>query len=58
MNEEILSPQVQHYINEHLNADVNKIALGKPIFENVSAPELAGQIAAKKKIHLQASNVV
>jgi hypothetical protein len=49
MNEKILTPQVQAYINEHLNADVNRIALSKPIFEKISSAELAGQIAAKKK---------
>ncbi len=49
MNREILTLQVQTYINEHLYADVSKIALAKSFFENISATELAGQIAAKKK---------
>lgn len=49
MNENILSDEVQTYINLHINADVNKIALAKPLFENISSAELAGQIAAKKK---------
>jgi len=49
MNENILQQPVQEYINTHLNADVNKIALAKSIFKQVSAAELAGQIAAKKK---------
>ncbi len=49
MNEEILTPAVQAYINTHLNADVSKIALAKSPFENLSSAELAGQIAAKKK---------
>jgi len=49
MNENILQQPIQEYINTHLNADVNKIVLSKPIFEDVSAAELAGQIAAKKK---------
>lgn len=49
MNEALLAKPVQEYINANLNADVNKIALAKPVFENVSAAELAGQIAAKKK---------
>jgi hypothetical protein len=49
MNEEILNPEVQDYINAHLNDDVNKIALGKSGFEKVTSAELAGQIAAKKK---------
>ena len=49
MNENILNDEVQQYIIEHINADVNKIALAKPVFENISSAELAGQIAAKKK---------
>lgn len=49
MNRNILSDEVQQYINKHINADVNQIALAKPIFENISSTELAGQIAAKKK---------
>ncbi|RZJ74407.1 MAG: hypothetical protein EOO47_21215 [Flavobacterium sp.] len=49
MNRNILKDEVQQYINEHINADVNQIALAKPIFQNISSAELAGQIAAKKK---------
>ena len=49
MNNNILAKEVQNYINEHINADVNKIALAKPLFVNVSAAEIANQIAAKKK---------
>jgi len=49
MNENILNNQVQLYITEHINADVNKIALSKSLFKNVSSAELAGQVAAKKK---------
>lgn len=49
MNRNILSDEVQQYINKHINADVNQIALAKPIFKNISSTELAGQIAAKKK---------
>jgi precorrin-6B methylase 2 len=49
MNENILNEEVQAYINTHINADVNKIALAKSLFNNVSSIELAGQIAAKKK---------
>lgn len=49
MNRNILKDEVQQYINKHINADVNQIALAKPIFENISSAELAGQIAAKKK---------
>ena len=49
MNNNTLAKEVQNYINEHINADVNKIALAKPLFVNVSAAEIANQIAAKKK---------
>lgn len=49
MNKEVLSTSVQEYIDANLYADVNKIALAKPIFEKVSSAELAGQIQAKKK---------
>lgn len=49
MNKNILNKEVQEYINSNMNADVNHIALAKPLFKNVSSAELAGQIAAKKK---------
>lgn len=49
MNKNILNKEVQAYINSNMNADVNQIALAKPLFKNVSSAELAGQIAAKKK---------
>lgn len=49
MNKNILNKEVQAYINSQLNADVNKVALAKSLFENISSTELAGQIAAKKK---------
>lgn len=49
MNKNILNEEVQTYINTHINADVNKIALAKSLFKDISSTELAGQIAAKKK---------
>ncbi len=49
MNEHILNREVQDYITSNLTSDVNKIALAKPPFKNVTSAELAGQIAAKKK---------
>jgi len=49
MNKNILNNELQEYINEHINADVNKIALSKPLFKDISSAELASQIAAKKK---------
>lgn len=49
MNQYILAEPVQTYINDHIKADVNKIALAKPLFEHISSSELAGQIIAKRK---------
>ncbi|TCC91820.1 hypothetical protein EZ428_08715 [Pedobacter frigiditerrae] len=49
MNPNILDKEVQQFIDSNLLSDVNKIALAKPMFQNVSSAELAGQIAAKKK---------
>lgn len=53
MNENILNEEVQAYINAHVNADVNKIALAKPLFKAISSTALAGQIAAKKKSYFK-----
>lgn len=49
MNSKVLTTAVQEYIKSHINDDVNKIALAKPVFNGVSSKELSGQIAAKKK---------
>lgn len=49
MNDYILANEVQNYIIEHINADVNQIALAKSPFKHVNASEIANQIAAKKK---------
>jgi precorrin-6B methylase 2 len=50
LNKRVLDSDVQEYISSHLTtADVYKIALAKSPFPGVSAPELAGQIAAKNK---------
>lgn len=49
MNKHILDQPVQEYIDQHLNDDVHKIAMGKNPFESVEAKELANQIAAKNK---------
>lgn len=49
MNPNILTNEVQDYINDNLNADANKIALAKSPFVNVSSAELATQIIAKRK---------
>jgi 16S rRNA G966 N2-methylase RsmD len=49
LNKEILSPDVQEFINDNLNTDVHRIALSKSHFPDVSAQELAEQILSKKK---------
>ncbi|WP_285057562.1 class I SAM-dependent methyltransferase [Pedobacter ginsengisoli] len=49
MNKRITDSDVQEYINSHLTADVHKIAMAKSPFPDVSAADLAGQIAAKSK---------
>lgn len=49
MNNNLLAPAVQAYIQKNLTADVNQIALAKSAFEGVTSAELATQITAKKK---------
>ena len=49
MNNSILHPEVQNYIDEHLNSDVSKILFKGTNFQSVSTPEVVEQIAAKKK---------
>ncbi|MHA4895446.1 hypothetical protein ACXZ1K_11875 [Pedobacter sp. PWIIR3] len=49
MNKELLTKAAQDYINNHLNDDVNKIALAKSPINRIESPELANQISAKKK---------
>lgn len=49
MNINLFAKEVQEYINGHLSVDVSKIVLAKSPFAEVSAAELANQIAAKKK---------
>ncbi|MEJ7559076.1 MAG: hypothetical protein WKF66_12265 [Pedobacter sp.] len=49
MNKRILDSAAQHFINEHLNEDVHKIAMSKIGIEGVEARELANQISSKKK---------
>lgn len=49
MNRAILDEAVQDYLNSHLKDDVHRIAMSKSSFQEVSAQELAGQIAAKTR---------
>jgi len=49
LNKHILDSSVQEYIYSNLNADVHKIAMAKSPFRDITAMELAGQIAARRK---------
>ncbi len=49
MNYELLKPEVQDFINNHLNDDINKILLGKSPFPGISTRELVQQIDGKKR---------
>ncbi|MGC1514048.1 MAG: class I SAM-dependent methyltransferase [Maribacter sp.] len=49
MNDEILSKEVQVFINENLNSDTHKILLKKSPFPKVSTKELVIQIESKNK---------
>lgn len=49
MNEKILHIEVQNFINKHLNADLNRIALQKNPFPDIDFKEILNQIETKKK---------
>ena len=49
MNNSILHPEVQNFIDEHLNSDISKILFKGTNFRSVSTQEVVEQIAAKKK---------
>ncbi len=49
MNTIILKKEVQNFINDNLNTDINKLVLKGSPFEGVSVQELANQIIAKQK---------
>ena len=49
LNKAILNPEVQEYINTHLQVDVHQLAMAKSSFEGVTAQELASQITSKNK---------
>jgi len=44
----LISPDIQNYINQHLNSDLNKLLLKKSPFTDVSMPEIVQQIKGKK----------
>ncbi len=49
MNLSILNPEIQEYIDSHLNSDLTKIILKGSPFKNVTIQDLIEQIEAKKK---------
>ncbi|MFM6953538.1 MAG: THUMP-like domain-containing protein [Sphingobacteriaceae bacterium] len=54
MNTKVFSPEIQAFIKEHLQTDITKLILKKPIFEGLSNTELAqqiqGKVASEKKL--------
>lgn len=48
MNEQLLQPEIQEWINNHLNINVYDLTLKKSPFKGVSMQELAQQIQGKK----------
>lgn len=49
MNNNILSPEVQAFIRQHIHTDATSIALKKSPFEQVSSSELAQQVSGLQK---------
>ena len=49
MNKNILDTDVQKFINDHLNDDINKLLLGKSPFPDLTTRDLAQQIDSKKR---------
>jgi len=49
LNKAILDSTVQDFIHAHLKDDVHRLAMSKSLFPDVSAQELARQIAAKRR---------
>ena len=49
VNFEILSSEVQQFIDDNLNTDIHKILLSKSKFTDVSSKELVEQIESKVK---------
>ncbi|MGY5351790.1 class I SAM-dependent methyltransferase [Wenyingzhuangia sp. IMCC45533] len=49
MNVEVLVPEVQQFIQNHLNTDITQLILKGSPFNELSTTEIVGQIEAKKK---------
>ena len=49
LNLKLLKNEVQHFINEHLNTSIDKLALKGSPFDEIQTVELLEQIQSKKK---------
>ena len=49
MNKNIISKEIQDFINQNLKSDINKLILKGSPFEDITIQELAQQIEGKKK---------
>lgn len=49
MNKELLTTEVQEFIDANLHSDINKLLLGKSPFPGITTKELAQQIDSKKR---------
>lgn len=50
MNQALLAPEIQAYIDDHFESDIFKLILKGSPFNNVSAKELAQQIEGRRRI--------
>lgn len=49
LNRNILTKEVQEFINDHINTDISKLLFKSSSFKNISVTELANQIICKTK---------
>ena len=49
LNKNILKKEVQQFIEDHINTDINKLLLKPSPFQNISVTELVNQIICKTK---------
>ena len=49
LNRNILTKEVQQFINDHINTDISKLLLKPSPFKNISVTDLANQIICKTK---------
>ena len=56
LNLKLLKNEVQHFINEHLNTSIDKLALKGSPFDDIQTVELLEQIQSKKKCEKKLPN--